>query len=135
MNEMQSRKIELAAMSEPVKVELNDARVKQLISGLKAQIGNIERAIDSSTKFYSDFEILKGKLSEQLKTNQSLFKNASELAYDSYSLIQSMKIKASELGINPEQIPSLEELMQLNKKISTQSASIDGMNDKLKSQL
>jgi hypothetical protein len=123
----------LFAKQEPVKVEL--AMYGGLISGLKAQAENMNRAYSSLAMFASDLSIMKEKASESVKVYNSLTSNGAGLAADADAALAKISNLAKELGISVNDVPEFKDVqVALNKLVDAQQ-SMDSAFEMLKKQL
>lgn len=118
-----------------VKVEFVSADLTQLIAGIKSQTGNLQRAADSSVKYFSDLELLKSKASEQVSVNNKIIENAESLISDSQKAKQNLRSKADELGVNVNDIPVYAELIKFEQSINSNISQAKEANLKLFSSL
>ena len=124
-----------SAKKEPIKVEFVSADLTQLIAGIKSQTGNLQRAADSSVKYFSDLELLKSKASEQVSVNNKIIQNAESLISDSQKAKQNLRSKADELGVNVNDIPVYAELIKFEQGINSNISKAKEANFKLFSSL
>ena len=119
---------------EPMKVEFN-AMLNSLNAGLKAQTGNAKRASDDSTKYVSDLVILKDKVIEQRKVNNSVISNIDSLIAEANKAIQVLESQAKELGLAANSIPVYGEIVKNLNTLTQEQKLLQKQNAFLISEL